>query len=61
MARPVLHKRLGKNGRELDVGFLQQFVDAVHVLSALLFEATAVAGQITQIALGLWGNKGRFE
>jgi hypothetical protein len=52
---------LGEDRTELEVGFLEQFMDPIDVARALLLETAAVPGQIAQVALRLGRNERGFE
>lgn len=58
---PGFAHQVRKDRTELDVGLLQQLVDAVDVPGALLLETAAVAGQVAQVPLRLRGDEGGLE
>jgi hypothetical protein len=58
---PGFAHQISEDRTELDVGLLQQLVNAIDVARALLLEEARVAGQVAQVALRLRRDERGFE
>ncbi len=58
---PGLAEHISQHRTQLEVGFLQEFVQAIDQARALLVEGQTVARQVTQFPLRAQGNEAGFE